>query len=152
MGAAVARRIAQALSHACARPLSMVSPRERRFPRPAMEAARPAMNSASPHCSASAARCGPRSLPSNTSRNAPKLAAASPPARSAAEHGASPISAGSIAARTPRVTSKARNGPMGVASSQPAAPCTTQARSTSMPARVSAIKFRGGLVVGADQR
>jgi hypothetical protein len=50
-----------------------------------------------------------------------------------------------------RVTSKARKGPMGVASSQPAAPCTTQARSMSMPAKRAGHQLRGGRVIGADE-
>ena len=42
-------------------------------------------------------------------------------------------------------------GPIGVASSQPAAPCTTHARSIGIPAKVCAISTRGGLVVRTDQ-
>ena len=88
--------------------------------------------SASPHCSASA-RDARRDRARRTPRSsAARLAAASPPARSrgrAARAGRIPADRFRARLTRPGVTSNARNGPIGVASSQPAAPCTTQARS-----------------------
>ena len=109
----------------------------------ATEALRPAMYRASPHCSARAPRCAPRSRPRTPRarrRNSrlhrrPEILG---PARRQAELRADRFSRRDTA---PGVTSNARRVRSGVASSQPAAPCTTQARSIGMPAKVFGDQF-----------
>ena len=92
--------------------------------------------------------------PSSTARSARALVAASPPARSLRAAQVEAVvrrTAHRGLAPSPGRTSSTVNGPSGVGSSQPSAPCTTKARSIGRPGKRLGHELRGGQIERAGE-